>query len=142
MAQNYAQMTPRDKGSYPRHDLVPAMTAKARTNKENAVTSSILNLTHDTTEIEVAAVNAHVALKWLDQATIDSSVAGTSVITAAGSGNWDHIVQTDTVRRFVPPISKFVQSGSIQGINRELGIYPAVAYKTFAGNGSVLTAEY
>ncbi len=142
MSQNYARMVPRDQGNYPRDGVVPAVLAKARTNKENASASSILYLTHNTTEIEVAAVNQHVAVKWYDQATIDSSVAGTSVITAVGSGNWDHLVQQDTVRRFVVPIFSNPQVESVQGINRELGLYPAVAYKTFAGNGSVLTGEY
>ena len=80
-------------------------------------------------------------MKWLSQATVDSSVAGTSVLTAVGSENWDHVVQKDTVRRFVVPIATNPASGSIQGINRELGLYPAVGYKTFAGNGSVLTAQ-
>ncbi len=143
MSQNYAQMTPRDRGGYPRDHMVPAMVAKVRTNKENAAVSSILVIGHNTTELEVAAPNQHVALKWLTQAIVDSSVAGTSVITATATGNWDHLVQKDTIRRFAIPISTFVQeSTSVQGINRKLGLYPAVAYKTFAGNGSVLTGEF
>jgi len=141
--QNYAQITPRDKGGYPRDGVVPAMTAKVRTNKENAATSSILYLGHNTTEIEVAAVGQHVAARWFTQGDIDSSVVtGSSVQTAVGSENWDHLVQTDTVRRFVVPIASFAQAGSVQGINRALGLYTAIGYKTFAGNGSVLTTEY
>lgn len=139
--RNYAPNIPRDKDGAQLHDSPPAMTALARTNKENASASSILLLGHDTTMLEVAAVNQHIAMKWLTQATIDSSVAGTSVITAAGTANWDNIIQTDTVRRFVVPIATNPETGSVQGINRELGLYPAVAFKTTAGNGSVLTAE-
>lgn len=138
---NYAPKLPRDKNDEVKQNYPSPKTALARTNKENASASSILLLGHDTTEIEVAAVNQHVVLKWMDQATIDSSVAGTSVITAAGSENWDNVIQTDTVRRFVVPIATNPATGSVQGINRELGLYPAVAFKTTAGNGSVLTAE-
>jgi len=139
----YSPALPRDSGGETKFTYVPPKVALARAYKENAVASSILLLSHDTTEIEVAAVNQHIALKWLSQSTIDSSVAGTSVITATGSGNWDHLVQQDTVRRFVVPIGTNPQTaGSVQGINRELGLFPAVAYKTFAGNGSVLTGEF
>jgi len=140
--RNYSPELPRDKNDEPKHDYPPAKLALVRTTKENASASSILLLGHDTTELEVAAVNQHVAMKWLSQATVNSSVAGTSVLTAVATGNWDHIVQVNTVRRFVVPIATNPQTGSIQGINRELGLYPAVAYKTFAGNGSVLTAEF
>ena len=135
--------TPQGKLGEVKVGYVPAKVALARTNKENASASSILLLTHDTTELEVAAVNQHVALKWLPQATIDSSVAGTSVITAVGTGNWDHLIQTNTVRRFAVPIATNVQTdGSVMGVNRKLGLYPAVAFKTFAGTGSVLTGEF
>lgn len=139
--RNYAPIIPRDKDNGIKDGYPPAKTALSATNKENASASSILLLGHDTTELEVAAVNQHVAMKWLTQATVDSSVAGTSVITAAGTANWDNIIQTNTVRRFVVPIATNPQTGSIQGINRELGLYPAVAFKTVAGNGSVLTAQ-
>lgn len=139
--RNYATNIPRDKDGAELHHSPPANTALVSTNKENASASSILLLGHDTTMLEVAAVNQHVAMKWLTQATVDSSVAGTSVITAAGSSNWDNIIQTNTVRRFVVPVATNPETGSVQGINRELGLYPAVAFKTTAGNGSVLTAQ-
>lgn len=139
---NYAPNTPRDKGGMPKDGYPPAKTALVSTNKEDATNSSILLLGHDTTELEIAAVNQHIAGKWLTQATIDSSVAGTSVITAVGTANFDFMVQTDTVRSVVVPVSAHVADyGSVQGVNRAMGLYPAVAYKTFAGAGSVLTIE-
>ena len=140
--RNYSPVLPRDKNDEVKQNYVPPIVALARTNKENAVASSILLLGHDTTEIEVAAVNQHIALKWLTQAVVGSSVAGTSVLTAAASPNFDHIIQTNTVKRFVVPIATNPQTTSVQGVNRELGLYPAVAYKTFAGNGSVLTVQF
>ena len=142
MSNNYSPQFPRGKDNEPKVGYPPAKIALVATNKENASASSILLLGHDTTEIEVAAVNQHVAGKWLTQATIDSSVAGTSVITAVGTANFDFMVQTNTVRRYVVPIATGGSYASVQGINRAEGLYPAIAYKTFAGNGSVLTAQF
>ena len=143
MAINYAPGTPVDKFGASKAGYPPAKIALASQNKENASASSILLLTHDTTELEVAAAGQNVAGKWLTQAVVDSSVAGTSVLSAFGTANYDFMVANNTLRRFVVPIASFKQtSGSIQGVNRELGLYPAVALKTFAGNGSVLTAEF
>lgn len=140
---NYAPITPADKGNYPKIGYPPAKIALASQNKENAVTSSILLLTHDTTELEVMAAGQNVAGKWLSQATVDSSVAGTSVLTAIGTSNYDFTVASNTFRRFVVPIARNnPDPASIQGVNRSNGLYPAVAFKTFAGNGSVLTAEF
>lgn len=140
--RNYSPALPRGKDDEVKDNYVPAKLSLASTNKENASASSILLLGHDTTELEVIAIGQTVALKWMTQSLVDSSVAGTSVLTAAGSENWDHAVEASSVRRFVVPIATNPQTTSVQGVNRELGLYPAVAYKTFAGNGSVLTAQF
>ena len=113
----------------------PAKVALVSTNKENASASSVLALSHDTTEIEVAAVNQHIAGRW-------AANQATSVVTAVGSANFDFMVQTNTVKRFVVPQVSAGSYASIQGVNRAEGLFTAVAYKTFAGNGSVLTAEF
>ena len=143
----YYPETPQGKLGEVKIGYAPAKAALARTNKENASASSILLLTHDTTELEVAAATGStlgIAGKWLSQATVDSSVAGTSVITGAALGpNWDFIVPNGQIRRVVVPIATNVQtSGSVMGANRKYGLYPAVAFKTFVGTGSVLTAEF
>ncbi len=150
MPNNYSPGTPVDKFGIPKTIYPPAKISLATTNNTNASTSSILLLSHDTTEIEVVAVSSvqsgdstGIAGKWLSQATVDSSVAGTSVITAAGTANFDFVVQAGQVRRFVVPIATQNQAQqSIQGVNRLLGLYPAVAYKVIAGTGSVITMEF
>lgn len=142
MSNQYAPQTPVDKAGGLKVGYPPAKVALAAQNKENASASSILLLTHDTTEIEVAAAGQNVAGKWLSQATVDSSVAGTSVLTAINTANYDFTVANNTLRRFVVPIATIQQSTSLMGVNRSNGLYPAVAFKTFAGNGSVLTMEF
>lgn len=143
MSNSYSPALPLGKMGEVKTAYPPAKVSLAASNKENASSSSILLLTHDTTELEVTASGQNIAGKWLSQSVVDSSVAGTSVITAAGSANFDFMVVNNTSRRFVVPIATFSQDdGSVMGINRANGLYPAVAYKTFAGNGSVLTCQY
>lgn len=119
----------------------PATVALANWNRENASASSILLLTHNTTEVEVGAFATGAVGKWLSQAVVDSSVAGTSVISAAVGGNYDFIVGTNTYRRVVVPIATNVANyGSVMGVNRRHGLYPALAIKSF-GVGSVMVIE-
>lgn len=141
MSDTYSPALPLGKRGEVKTNYPPAKVSLATTNKENASASSILLLGHDTTEIEVTAAGQNIAGKWLKQSVVDSSVAGTSVITAAGTANFDFMVGNNTVRQFVVPIATFSNAGSVQGVNRAEGLYPAVAFKTFAGNGSVLTVE-
>ena len=141
--KQYSPQTPVDKAGGLKQGYPPPKVSLASTNKENASASSILLLGHDTTEIEVAAVGQGIAGKWISQANVDASVEGTSVITAAGTANFDFVVQSTTIRRFVIPISTGnTNPVSVQGVNRQEGLYPAVALKTLAGNGSVLTSQF
>lgn len=144
--RDYSPVLPRDKNDEVKQLYTPPIVALASTNRENASASSILLLTHDTTEIEVSAQGGSIfaiAGKWITQANVNASVAATSVISAAGTANFDFIVQNGMTRRFVVPIATFGQTaGSVQGVNRENGLYPAVAFKTTGGNASVLTSEF
>ena len=137
--------TPQGKLGEVKVGYAPALVALARQNKENAAASSILLLGHDTTELEMLAIGQPVAGKWLSQATVDSSVAGTSVITIAGTANYDFLVPAAEMRRVVVPIATNVQTeGSVMGVNRKFGLYPAVAFKTVGAAvvGSILTAQF
>lgn len=147
MSANYSAAIPVDRNQNVKTGYPPPKVALASTHRENASTSSILLLTHDTTEINVVAIGTPsfmaVAGKWISQANLNASVAATSVITAAGSANFDFIVPGGTTYSFVVPVSTNPQTaGSIQGVNRDQGLFPAVAFKTTFGNGSVLTAEF
>ena len=115
----------------------PAKVALESNNNENIATSSVLSFTHDTTEIEVAAVGQGVAGRW-------AASQATSVVTATGAGaNFDFVVPSGELRRFAVPISTNTSpNGSVMGVNRKFGLFQAVAYKTLAGNGSVLTMEF
>lgn len=147
MSNNYSPMTPVGRDNYPKVGYVPTKIALVSWNKENGVASSILLLGHNTTEIEISPVGnvgslVGMAGKWLTQAVVDSSVAGTSVITVTGTANFDFIVPSGTSKRFVVPIATSANYVSVQGVNRQEGLYPALAVKTLFGNASILVSEY
>lgn len=106
---------------------------------ENATTSSIMNVSSITTTIEVAAITTAAAIKWVLQS---NTTATSSVITIAGTANFDNVVPAGTVRRFViPRATASLSMGSVSGINVQEGLYNAVAVKSM-GVGSVLLTEY
>lgn len=129
--------TPQGKLGEIKVGYAPAKVALESNNNENISVSSVLAFTHNTTEIEVTAVGQGVAGRW-------AANQAASVVTATGTGaNFDFVVPSGESRRFVVPISTSDQtSGSVMGVNRKLGLFQAIAYKTLAGNGSVLTSEY
>lgn len=137
MSNAYAPQTPRGKDNEPKIGYVPAKLALESNNNENISVSSVLAFTHNTTEIEVTAVGQGVAGRW-------AANQAASVVTATGTGaNFDFVVPSGETRRYVVPIRAFTPTyGSVQGINRAEGLYENIAYKTLAGNGSVLTAEF
>jgi hypothetical protein len=134
---NYSPITPRDKDNFAKVGYPPAKVALESNNNENISVSSVLAFTHDTTEIEVTAVGQGVAGRW-------ATNQATSVVTATGAGaDFDFVVPVSESRRFVVPIATYDQnSGSVMGVNRKQGLFQNIAYKTLAGNGSVLTSEY
>lgn len=144
MPNNYSPTVPTDRSGNLKTGYPPAKPSLQSTNRENGSTSSILLLTQDTTEIEIYAAGSTlgVAGKWLSRANIDGSVAGTSVITATGSANFDFIVANGWPMRYVVPVSTQSNYASMQGVNRAEGLFPGLALKTVANVGSVLTSEF
>lgn len=139
---NYAKGQPMGNNQIPLYNCPPATPALATNVRDAATTSSILNLTDDTTAIEVAATGGPAYLKWMTQSLVDSSVAGTSVISAASGANFDHVIPAATVRRFVLPIAKNASAeayGSAVGANVANGLYKNVA---IIGLASVATTQY
>lgn len=120
---------------------VAAINTAVRNTAATAAVSSIVVLDQNTTAIEVGASGGPAFIKWLAQSVVDSSVAGTSVITAAGgTANFDHMIPNDNVRRFVIPINTIPTSQtSAMGANRANGLYPNVG---IVGVSSILFTQY
>lgn len=142
--KNYAMGQPMGNNQIPLYNCPPAIKAIGSTIKDTTATvSSILILTQDTTAIEVASNGGPSYIKWLSQGTVDSSVAGTSVISTGASASFDHVVSNDNVRRFVVPVS-IHNSGaqSVQGANRDNGLFTHVAMKGGTGASVIAITQY
>ena len=134
---NYAPNLARDKGGQPMQQFNTPSSVLVSRASENATTSSVITLGHDTTALEIAAVGGTGVMRWVRTGDTESSV-----VAVAGSANFHHVIPSGTMRRFVIPIETAnVNPGSVQGANRALGLYQRVAYKT-AGIASILTTEY
>jgi hypothetical protein len=144
MALNYAAGTPVGGNQVPLYGSPAPFKSVQEFYSENAVASSVVTLTQNTTAIEIAAGATPVIMRWVSVA--DGTGPNSSVI-AKPSPNFDHVIPANTVRRFVVPIESGVNqtvgetTTSVVGQNREYGLYRRVAYKTQA-NASVYVAEY
>lgn len=130
---NYAKPQPIDRQGVPMFNSPPAFPAIATTARDNASTSSVTAFDDNTTTIAVTAVTTGAGVRWgNDQAT--------SVITAAGTANFDYYVNAgETVRFAVPRFKAGV--ASVVGLNTREGLYTGVATKS-SGVGSVLLTQY
>lgn len=137
MSLNYQRALPRDASTNEALQAYPApiVAIQSRTS-ENATVSSAISLTDRTTALEVTAVGATAALKWIPTTSTNPSVIGIAGATA----NYDHIIPAGTMRRFVVPQERAGVS-SIAGANISNGCYQRVAYITL-GIGSVLSSEF
>lgn len=142
MSLQYAPRLPIDAGGKSMQDLPAAFKAKARYASENSSASSVISVSHDTTGIEVAAVGGPAVLRWVPVSETAGVAPAGSVISAAGTANFDHVIGTGTVRRFVIPIEAYGGNpASVQGSNRANGLYQRIAIKS-VGIASVLLTEY
>lgn len=137
---NYARGKPVGNNSVPFYDSPPPVKAIQRYYSENAIASSVITLSPNTTAIEIAAIGSPVVMRWVAVGDTGASVVG----SVMASLNYDHAIGTNTVQRFVVPIEVMNTSegyGSMVGANIANGLYRRVAYKTQAV-GSILVAEY
>ena len=137
MNSQYVTPLPVDASGYPMQDYPSPKKALSRYTSENATASSVISLTHDTTSIEIAAIGGTASMRWVTTGDTQASI-----VTVAGStSNFDHVIATGTMRRFVVPRESTPNPQSVQGVNRLNGLYQRVAYKT-AGIASVMLGEF
>lgn len=134
---NYAPTFGLDKNNYPYVDS-PITSVVGRYSSENAIASSVLSLTHDTTMVEIATLATGAAMRWVRTGDTEASL-----VTAISGANFNHIIPPNTTRTFVVPKERVGSSGaSVQGANRGEGLFQRVAIKTVVGAASVFLAEY
>lgn len=134
---NYTPELALDKNTHAYQNAPPPTSVVARYGSENASTSSVITLTHDTSLIEIAAVGGPAVMRWVRTADTQASI-----VSAASGANFTHVIGTGTVRQFtVPKESAGTSSASVQGVNRGEGLFQRVAYKSI-GVASVLLSEF
>lgn len=138
---NYARETPKGKDNVGKQNYPPAEVALAASTNEAAITSSILLLNNQTTEILILpTVNS--AFRWLSQTVIDSSVAATSVLTAIATANFDFTAPANVHTRVVLPQIAAGNNTSIAAARDIYGLPAGLAMKTTVAAGSILTVQY
>lgn len=136
---NYAKRKALDAGGSVVQDSPSPYVAIKTDFSENNAVSSLITLNDNCTIIEVTtggiAGLGNAAIRWIPAANTNPSV-----ISTAGTANFDHAIGAGMTRRFVVP-EETIGSASIVGANKQNGLYNRVAIKNF-GVGSVMTTQY
>lgn len=136
--KNYAAGDPVGNNSQPIRQAPAPFKAVAATMSENATVSALRTLNVNATAIEVATQGTPALIRWIPAGNTDPSVFGNASIM-----NFDHVIPSNTVRRFVIPVGAEGYSGaaSVSSAAIENGLFRQVAYKT-NGIASVFLSEY
>jgi len=135
MVNPYRSLPRAGAGSEAFQEFPAPILAKQRFSSENATNSSVVSFTDNTVQLEIAAVGAGAAIKWI--ASTDTQA---SIITAAGTANYDHVIAANTVRRFAIP-QETNGTPSIVGAGVQNGLYRRVAWRSL-GVGSIMSSEF
>lgn len=150
MAKNYAAGDPVGNNQMRIANAPAPYKAIATNGNTNQVASSVITLTDNTTAIEIGTTGAGGAvMRWVPITETAAVVPAGSVVSISSVGatypaNFDHEIPANAVRRFVVPIETAAgtQYGSVQGANREYGLFRRVAIISTGGISSVLLTEY
>lgn len=140
MSLQYAAPIPVDASGQSMQEYPNNEKANTVLASDNATASSVITLNDNTTVIEVAATGGAAAIRWVPPTETAAVAPAASVITAAGTANFDHIVPSNTQRRFVVPVYQLGTS-SVVGANVKNGLYSRVAVKS-VGVSSVATMQF
>lgn len=137
MAINPYPNLPVSRGGTELQNYATHASVKAIYASENGTASSVITLTPDTTVLEIAAIGAPATVRFVRIADTTASV-----VSAAGTANFDHVIPQSTVLKVAVPIEVMYQApSSMVGANIQNGLYRRVAIKSI-GIASVLLTEY
>lgn len=111
--------------------------------RENAVASSVIVLSQNTSAVEVGTFGGQgVVIRWIPATETPSVSPYSSVIASGVAANYDHYVPPSTYRRFVVP-REVMGLGASQAVGSMNGLYSRLAIVN-AGTtaSSVLTSEF
>ncbi len=135
MNSTYVKPLPQDASLNTMQAFPSPIPAQSAVMSENATVSSIINLGHNTTSIEVTTLGTGAVIKWITTGNTSGSVVG----IAGSTANFDHIIPPNTMRPFVVPRETTGNPQSVQGVNRANGLYQRVAWQTLGVASVFLT---
>lgn len=142
MSINYAKAIPSDTNGHQLDGFSPAYKANARYSTNNATNSSVITLNDNTTMVEITAVGAPIAIRWVPATETAAVSPFASVITTSGAtANFDNIVGLNATRRFVVP-QETAGVSSVVGIGVQAGTYRRIAVMSNAAVSSILVNEF
>jgi hypothetical protein len=112
-------------------DQYPApFLSQEQYNSANAVNSSVISLTPNTSTIEVGTVGGQGAvIRWIPLTETAGVSPYASVISSGLGSNFDHFIPAGTLRRFVLPKetggAPTGQVGSVNGLYQRIAIMNA-----------------
>lgn len=115
--QTYSPQLARDEGSTPIQDQPPPITVKQLTVAAPPAASSVITFSANTTMVEVSTGNTPLAFKW----------GSASVIAAAGTANFDHLIPIGQTKRYTIPHNTMGATSSIVGKNALNGLFTTMA---------------
>lgn len=121
----------------------PALSTSTKF-RDNAVASSTLTLTKDTSEIEVGAINgAGVVIRWVPLTETASVSPYSSVVSSGVGANFDHFVPAGWYRQFVVPKETQGLGTAPLAVGSTFGLYQRVAIiNAGTAASSVLVSEF
>lgn len=125
---NYAKSLARDTGGEPMQEYPAPYISQEQYNSANAVVSSVINLTPNTTSLEVGAFGGQgVVIRWIPVTETATVSPFASVVSSGLGANYDHWIPPSTMRRFVVPKETQGQLGPMQ-VGSVNGLYQRVAW--------------
>lgn len=144
---NYAAKLANDSSGEPMQNAPAPIPAKATWAAIVALgVSSVISLGDRTTVVEVEASGGNgVAIRWVKTSETAGVSPFASVISSGlGLANYDHIVPSGVVRRFVVPIDDSIRVNvqSVMGTNGQNGLYKRLAWTAAGATASVMATEF
>lgn len=142
MSLNYAAGLPVDERGNVMQEYPAPFKANARYSTNNATVSSVITLNDNTTVVEIAAVGAPIAVRWIPSTESAAVSPFASVITTSGAtANFDYVVPKDQMRRFVSPIET-QGVNSVVGIGVQAGTFRRIAIMSNVAVSSIMVSEF
>ncbi len=140
---NYAKRLANDVTGSTRIDAPPPFVSLKTYQSENAVASSVISLTPNTTDLEIGAIGGQgIVIRWVPLTETASVAPRGSVVASGVSANFDHLIPAGQFRRFIVPKETQGQmaGGQIGSVN---GLYQRVAWINAGPTAaSILAVEY